>query len=513
MEQRGDREPTVGSTAAADPQSSSPRRWAALVLLATVFFMSILDGTIVYVALPPIQEDFSFSVSGVQWVMSAYLLTFGGLLLLGGRLADLLGRRRIFMTGVTLFTASSLLCGLAWAAEVLVVSRVLQGVGAAMMAPSALSLVMAMYDEGPERNKALGLWGAIGGFGGTAGLLIGGPVTHGLGWEWVFFINVPIGVTALLLSPALLPESRDEGARRKIDFAGAVTITSALVLLVYAITGAPDAGWLSTRTLGLLAASAALVAVFIVVESRSAAPLVPLRFFRSRTLAGGNLVLVAAGMSVDGMLIIVTLYAQQSLGYTALQFGLMTSAMTLMSIVGAFAGQAAVTKVGVRPVSATAMVLIGIGCLLLSWLSPGGSFFSDLFAGLVVFGAGLGAAFVSAQIAALSGVAESESGLAAGLVDTSFSIGGALGLAVLTTAAVSRTNDATAAGITYQVALTEGFRTALTVAIAFALGGLLIALTLLRRPHGDRVEASNTTSSAPAEKHPPIPSTPGENQS
>jgi MFS family permease len=315
-----------------------PHRWLALALLGTAFFMVILDGTIVYVALPSIDEALGFSAAGLQWVMSAYLLTFGGLLLLGGRSADLLGRRRMFMVGVALFAGSSLLCGLAWSDEILVAARVVQGVAAAIMAPTALSLLTTVFDEGPERNKALGIWGGIGGVGATSGLLIGGPITEGLGWEWVFFINVPVGLGVLALCPALLPESRAPVRRHVYDLAGAVTIT--------AVSEAPEVGWVGLQTLGSLAAAVALMAAFVGIEARSAAPLVPLRIFRSRTLVGGNLVLLTAGAALDGMLIIVTLYAQEVLGYSTVQFGLGVAVLTVMSVVGAVSGQALVGRIG-----------------------------------------------------------------------------------------------------------------------------------------------------------------------
>jgi MFS family permease len=340
------------------------RRWLALALLGTAFFMVILDGTIVYVALPSIDDALGFSAGGLQWVMSAYLLTFGGLLLLGGRSADLLGRRRMFMAGVALFAGSSLLCGLAWSDQVLVAARVLQGAAAAIMAPTALSLLMTVFEEGPERNKALGVWGGIGGVGATSGVLIGGPVTGGLGWEWVFFINVPVALGVLALCPALLPESRAPVRRRVYDVAGAVTVTAALVLLVYAVSAAPDVGWAGVQTIGSLAASVALIAAFFRIETRSVAPLVPLRIFRSRALVGGNLVLLTAGAVLDGMLIIVTLYAQEVLGYSTVQFGLGVAVMTVMSVVGAVSAQALVTRIGLRPVALSGTILVGAACLV-----------------------------------------------------------------------------------------------------------------------------------------------------
>jgi EmrB/QacA subfamily drug resistance transporter len=461
-----------------------PRRWLALALLGTAFFMVILDGTIVYVALPSIDEALGFSAAGLQWVMSAYLLTFGGLLLLGGRSADLLGRRRMFMVGVALFAGSSLLCGLAWSDQILVAARVAQGVAAAIMAPTALSLLMSVFDEGPERNKALGVWGGIGGVGATSGLLIGGPVTEGLGWEWVFFINVPVGLGVLALCPALLPESTRPVVRRVYDVAGAVTITSALVLLVYAVSEAPDAGWTSAQTVGSFGAAAVFIAAFLRVEAGSAAPLVPLRIFRSRALVGGNLVLLTAGAALDGMLIIVTLYAQEVLGLSTVQFGLGVAVMTVMTVVGAVSGQALVTRIGLRPVAVSGMILVGIGCLVLTQVSVDGSYFGDVFLGLLLFGAGLGATFVASQIAALSGIAEQESGLAAGLVDSSFNVGSALGIAVLSTVAVARSEDVLAGAdqsADAGFAMTEGFQTAFLVAFGIAMLGALLALVLFQR--------------------------------
>jgi EmrB/QacA subfamily drug resistance transporter len=460
------------------------RRWLALALLGTAFFMVILDGTIVYVALPSIDEALDFSASGLQWVMSAYLLTFGGLLLLGGRAADLLGRRGMFMAGVALFGASSLLCGLAWSEPILIGARVLQGIAAAILAPTALSLLTTVFEEGPERNKALGIWGGIGGVGATSGLLIGGPVTEGLGWEWVFFINVPVAIGVLALCPALLPESRAPVDRRVYDVAGAVTITAALVLLVYAVSEAPDVGWAHLQTIGSIAAAVALGAAFVRVETRSAAPLVPLRIFRSRNLVGGNLILLTAGAALDGTLIIVTLYAQEVLGYSTVEFGLGVAVLTVMSVVGAVSGQAVVTRIGLRPVALTGLVLVGAACLVLTQVSADGSYLGDIFLGLLLFGAGLGATFVASQIAGLSGVAEQESGLAAGLVDSSFNIGSALGIAALTTVAVARTEDVLAGAdqpASTAFALTEGFQAAFLVAFGVALLGAILALLLLRR--------------------------------
>ena len=471
----------------APSSAPNPRRWLALALLGTAFFMVILDSTIVYVALPVIQDDLGFSTGGIQWVVSTYLICFGSLLLLGGRTADILGRRRVFMFGVALFGVSSLICGLAWSEGALIAARVVQGAGAAVMAPTALSLLITVFPEGPDRNRALGIWGGLGGIGATAGLLIGGPVTEGLGWEWVFFINVPVVLGVLLLTRGLLPESVDEDCVRCFDLAGAVTVTAAVLLLVAAISEAPDAGWTSPRTVGFLGASIALLALFRRIEQRSPGPLVPLRIFGSRSLVGGNAVLLTAGICIEGMLLIVTLYAQEVLGYSTIQFGLMTAVMTVMSIVGAYSAQATVTRIGSRPVGAAGMLLLAVACLLLTQVSPNGNYLDDIFFGLLIFGAGLGAAFVASQIAALADVAERESGLAAGLVDSSFNIGGALGVAVLSTIAVARTE---AVGGSGPAAVTEGFQAAFLVAVGFALLGLLAALALLPGSTAGGVPAS-----------------------
>src|SRR5262245_3632686 len=379
--------PTVRPTPAS---ALDPRRWWALALLCGAFFMVILDAAIVTVALPSIQEDLAFSAQGLQWVVSAYALTFAGLLLLGGRAADLLGRRRVFMVGLALFTLASLLCGLAWSDDALIGARALQGVGAAVMTPTALSIIMTTFDEGPERNKALGIWGALGGIGATTAWLIGGPLVDGLGWEWIFFINIPVGLGALGLSPVLLRESRGATRRRSYDPVGALTITSALVLLVYAVVEAPDAGWSSAQTLVLLAGSAALLAAFALIESRHPAPLVPLRILRSRTIVGANAVMLLFGTVAFGMPFILTLYAQDVLGYSAVKFGLTSIVFPALAAVGSILGQSLVLRVGFRPVAAVGLALMGAGSLVLTQVSVGGSYFSDVFFGLLLFGPGIG---------------------------------------------------------------------------------------------------------------------------
>src|SRR5499425_1332021 len=332
-----------------------PRRWQALALLCGAFFMVLLDGTITIVALPSIGADLGFSKQDLPWVLSAYALTYGGLLLLGGRAADLLGRRRVFIAGVLVFTAASLMCGLAWSPAALLTARVVQGAGAAIMTPTALSIISTAFTEGSERNKALGIWGALGGIGATTAWLIGGPLVDGPGWRWIFFINVPVGLAALVLSPVLLRESRGSLTRRSYDPAGALTITGALVLLVYAVVKAPEAGWGDVRTILPLAGSALLLAAFALIESRHHAPLVPLSIFRSRTLAAANAVTVLIGTVAVGMPFVLTLYAQQVLGYSPVKFGVSSVVLALGATTGAIAGQAAVLKTGFRSVAAIGM--------------------------------------------------------------------------------------------------------------------------------------------------------------
>jgi EmrB/QacA subfamily drug resistance transporter len=461
-----------------------PRRWRALALLCGAFFMVVLDATIVLVALPSIQADLGFSEQGVQWVLSAYALTYGGLLLLGGRAADLLGRRRLFITGVLFFTAASLVCGLAWSPAALLAARVAQGVGAATMTPTALSIIATTFPDGSERNKALGIWGALGATGATAAWLIGGPLVDGPGWEWIFFINIPFGVAALALSPQVLRESRGTLTRRSFDPAGALTITGALVLLVFALVEAPDSGWGDAETILLFAGSALLLAAFALIESGHPAPLVPLSFLRSRTRVGANAVMLLAGALAVGMPFVLTLYAQQVLGYSAVKFGVGSVVLALAVTVGASVAQAAVLKHGFRPVAVTGMALMGAGSLLLTQVSVSGSYFGDIFLGLLVFGPGVGLAFVTATVAALAGVAEHESGLASGLSNTALQVGGALGVTITTTVAVSRSDDYLAAneGANRLLVLNEGFQSAFLALVVLAAIGLPLALLLLGRP-------------------------------
>ena len=466
------------------PAVVDPRRWQALALLCGAFFMVLLDGTITLVALPSIGASLGFARQDLQWVLSGYALTFGGLLLLGGRAADLLGRRRVFMTGVLCFAAASLVCGLAWSPAALLAARVVQGAGAAIMTPTALSIISTTFSEGSERNKALGIWGALGGVGATTAWLIGGPLVDGPGWRWIFFINIPIGLAALALSPVLLRESRATLARRSYDPAGALTITGALVLLVYAVVKAPEVGWGDARAILPLVGSALLVAAFTVIESRHRAPLVPLQIFRSRTLASADALTVLIGTVAVGMPFVLTLYAQQVLGYSALKFGASTVVLALGATAGAIAGQGAVLKAGFRPVAATGMALMGAGSLVLTQVSVHGSYFPDIFFGLLLCGLGIGLAFVTATVAALAGVAEHEAGLDSGLSNTALQIGTALGAAIVTTVAVSRSQHYLAAnkGANPLTALTAGYQSAFLACAVLAGIGLALALLLPGRP-------------------------------
>ncbi|WP_128803993.1 MULTISPECIES: MFS transporter [unclassified Streptomyces] len=456
--------------------TTDTRRWYALALLCVAGFMVILDAQIVLLALPSIADGLGLSADGAQWVMSAYLLSFGGLLLLGGRTADLLGRRRVFMTGTLLFGLSSLLCGLAWTPGVLVAARAVQGVSAAIMAPSALSLLVSTFDEGRERNKALAVWSGSGGFGATAALLIGGPLTGTLGWQWVFFLNVPVAALLLALTPLLPRESRTDARARSFDPAGALTATAALVACVYAVVEAPGAGWLSARTTGLLAASVLLAVVFVRIESRAAAPLVPLRLLRARTVSGGNLVVFLLGASAFGMSYTLSQYGQGVLGYSPLRFGLCNVVMPAGAVVGSYGGQALVTRLGARRIAAGGLALVGAGSALLAGVPVDGSFARDLLPGLLLFGPGLGACAVAGAIAALTGVREQDSGVASGINTAAFQIGGAFGVAVVTSVALTWTD-----GPDQLAALTGGYRAAFLACAALATAGLACALLLLRR--------------------------------
>jgi EmrB/QacA subfamily drug resistance transporter len=458
------------------------RRWRAFAVLAVSFFMTVADLAIVNVALPTIGRKLHMPESALQWVVTGYALTFGGFLLLGGRAADLLGRRRILMAGLALFTAASLGCGLATSEGFLIAMRFLQGLGAAMVLPAALSIVMNMFPEGAERNKALGVWGAIGASGATVGVIAGGLLTRYAGWQYIFFLNVPIGAAALLLAPRIVPESRLAAERRRYDPIGAVTVTGGLSLLVYTVSTAPQAGWATARTVTLLAASAALLIAFVVIETRVEAPLMPLRIFRSRALAGANVAGLLMGGSFFAFIFVGTLYMQQVLGYSALQTGAAWLVASLTSVALAGLSQTLVTRIGAGPVLIMGMAMIGGGVLWTTQAPVHASFWLDLAAPFVVVGAGTAFGFIPISIAGLQGVVEREAGMASGLLNTTQQLGGAIGVAIASTVAATRVKTLTADGKSANVALTGGFHWAFWVCGLVALVAVPTTAVLVRRP-------------------------------
>ncbi|WP_410615362.1 MFS transporter [Amycolatopsis sp. lyj-109] len=465
-------------------QGLDPRRWKALILLCTANFMVILDAQIVIMGLPSISADLHLSPVQAQWALSANLLTFGGLLLLGGRAADLLGRRKVFIIGTALFLLVSLLSGLAWNGEVLFVARALHGVSAALMAPTALSILTNTFPEGRERNKAFAAWSGSASIGATVGLLLGGTLIDWLGWQSIFFVNVPVALLMLVLSPVLLRESKDAGKWRTFDLAGAVVSTAALGLLVYILVEAPAKGWVSFHTIGFAAVFVVLVALTILIEKRSASPLVPLRLFRSRALVGGNLVTGIAAMLAFGMSVTISQYSLGVLHYTALEFGLSQSAMPIAAVIGAFLASALLTRVGIRPVAVTGVLLLGVGCLLLTGITPEASYWGHVFPGLVLFGFGLGGGPVALAAAALGGIAKKDAGIASGLNTAAFQVGGAIGVGIVSTVIASHMAEAA----TNPAAVMDGFTQGFVACVIFAAVGLVLALALLRKPGGGKLQ-------------------------
>jgi EmrB/QacA subfamily drug resistance transporter len=490
-----------------DQATLERRRWIALALLCVAQFVVVLDASITNVALPTIGESLSIDQDSLSWVVTAYALTFGGFLLLGGRLADLLGRRRVFIGGLILFAIASLVGGFAESEGMLIAARAVQGLGAALLSPAALSIITTTFRDGSERNKALGVWGAVAGSGGAAGVLLGGVLTEYLGWEWVLWVNVPIGVAAAALAPSLIMESRAESETRSFDVAGAVSVTAGLSILVYALIEAPDAGWGSGQTIGLLAAALALLAVFVMVELRSAAPLMPFSIFRIRTLTGANVVGILTGASLFSMFFFISLYMQNVLGYSAIKAGVSYLPLALTIIISAGLASTLVTKVGYKPILAAGMVFIGAGLVWFSQISPDGTFLGDVLGPSLLAAVGLGLAFVPQTIAAVAGVKEHLAGLASGLINTSQQVGGALGLAVLSTVAFPQINDNLAAAAGDPAAapaiLTDGYADAFLAGAALAVLGLIATLTLIRgkdsRAHmelGDGVPATGASDPA-----------------
>jgi EmrB/QacA subfamily drug resistance transporter len=472
--------------------TKSDRRWSALALIVTAQFMVILDVAIVNVALPSIKSDLNFSQTNLQWVVSAYAIMFGGALLLGGRLADLLGRRRLFMAGLALFAASSLLCGLAWSESSLIAFRAVQGLGGALLAPAALSLLMTRFAEGRDRNLALGIYGAASGSGAAVGVLLGGVLTSYLSWSWIFFINVPVGVAAIALAPLLLQESRADLAQRHFDFPGAASITAGLMLLVYAMTRATSDGWGSGSTLALLAGAAALVLAFVAIELRSPSPLLPLRIFRSRTLSAANAAMAIVGAVAFSEFFVLTLYLQDVLHYSAVMSGAAFAGFALSVVVLSNVAQVIVGRFGVRPTLTAGLLLSAISVAWLTRLPVDGHYFWNLFPAFVLGGAGMGLSFVPVTIASLTGVERSDAGVASGLINTSRQIGGAIGIAAVSAVAASSTSNyvhAHSVAATSGVALNHGFQTALYALTGLLIIGALIAVTFVRSATGPSTQA------------------------
>ncbi len=465
------------------PATTNRARWAAVVLACVAQFMVILDVSVVNVALPSIRDGLGFSATGLQWVVNAYTLTFAGFLLLGGRAADLLGRRRVFIGGLLLFSAASLVGGLANSQGMLVGARAVQGLGGAIISPASLAIITTTFTDGSQRNKALGAWGAMGGAGGAFGVLLGGVLTDLLSWQWILFINLPIGLAAVLLTPRFVAEGRARAATRNFDLAGALSVTLGLVAIVFAIVRTEVNGWGSAQTLVVLGAGLALIGIFLAIEGRFAArPLMPLRIFRSRPLSSANAIVFLLGAGMFGMWFFVSLYLQQVLGYSPLGAGLAFLPMTLTIIAGSMVASRLTQRFGVKPLLVTGMALQAAGLLLFSRVSADGSYLSDVIAPSLLVAAGLGVAFVPATIAALAGVAPEESGLASGLVNTSRQMGGALGLAILATIASARTASLPGDGSVSALhsGLTAGFQRAFEVGSLFAAAGLLVAIFALR---------------------------------
>jgi EmrB/QacA subfamily drug resistance transporter len=455
-------------------------KWFALALLCVTQFVVVLDVAIVNVALPSIQVDLGFSQDDLQWVISAYALVFGGFLLLGGRLADILGRRAVFMVGLVVFSVGSLLCGLAWSDTALIGARALQGLGAATITPAALSILTTTFSEGRERNIALGAWGAVGGFGAAAGVLMGGILTDLLSWEWIFFVNVPVGLAAFALAPFLLRESRDAHGQSH-DVPGAILVTSSLVLLVLAVTQGRQWEWLSSKTIGTFAASAVLLVAFVLWERRQREPLVPFSIFRLQTLTAANVAGFIMGTALFSMFLMLTLYMQQVLELSPIKTGVGYLAVAGTAVVFANVAAAAVNRVGVKPALILGMSLLTAGLLYFTQVSVDGSYWADLFPGFLILGVAIPFAFVPITIAALAGTKPEEAGLASGLINTAQQIGGAVGIAVLSTIAVTTTEDAVATGTAAPVALTDGFVNAFWFGAGIAFVGVLVSVFMVRR--------------------------------
>jgi len=464
-------------------QTTNP--WVVLVLICIAQFMVILDATIVNVALPSIQKDLNLSEGNLQWIVNSYTLVFGGFLLLGGRAGDLLGRKRLFLIGLVIFTGASLLDGLASSEGMLIGARALQGLGAALVSPAALSIISTTFAEGRERARALGVWAAIAIGGSAVGLVLGGFLTQYLSWPWIFFVNVPVGVVAFILSLRLIPESRDESAHRSYDVAGAVTVTGGLMSLVYAIVGAQSAGWGSAKTIGFFALAIGLLTAFVVVEMRSKAPLVRLSIFRLRSLLTANVSMFLAASGIFAMFFFNTLYLQRVLGYGPLTAGLAFLPFTAGIMISAGLASQFAPRIGVRPIAAAGMILTAAGLLLLTQLPVHGSYVANVLPAILLSSLGMGAVFMPLTLIATTGLDDDDQGLASGLFNTSQQVGGALGLAVLSTLATSKTASA---GGSPTHALVVGFHWAFGAGAIVMIAALGVMLALLRKRHVARIE-------------------------
>jgi EmrB/QacA subfamily drug resistance transporter len=464
------------------------KRWFVLALVVAAQFMVVLDIAIVNVALPSIKTDLNFSQESLQWVITAYSILFGGVLLLGGRLADVLGRRRLFVAGIVLFAVSSLLAGLSWSEGSLITFRALQGLGGALLSPAALSILTTVFREGRERNIALGVWGAASGSGGAAGVLLGGALTTYLGWSWIFFINVPVAAVIVAVTPFLLRESRADLGHRNFDFAGAATVTSSLMLLVYAMTRATEHGWSDSVTVATLAASAVLAVSFVLIELRSKAPLLPMRIFRLRTLSAANGTALLLSSAVFSQFFLLTLYMQEVLHYSAIKTGVAYIALTVSIIAFSAVAQGLTTRYGARRVLPAGLLLSAVALVMYARLPVGGHYFWDVFPAFLLSGIGLALAFVPMQIAALTGVRDSDAGVASGLINTSQQIGGAVGLAAATTIATTFTShyvdSHVGVGAFSGAALTHGFEIAFYVLAALAALGAVVAAVFIESQPG-----------------------------
>ena len=468
---------------------TSSSRGLALALLAATQFVLILDIAIVTVALPSIGADLDFATADLSWVINAYALTFGGFLLLGGRMSDLIGRRRMFMAGLIVFISASLAGALAQSALWLVIARGMQGLGAALVSPAALSLVMTLFREGAERNRALGVWGAVAGSGGAAGAILGGVLTDVFAWQAVLYVNVPVGIAAVALAPRLLPEGRDIAGIRSFDMAGAFSVTAGLALLIYAVVDAPDAGWGSTQTLGLGAVALALLAAFVAIEASATRPLLPLRTFRNDVLRSANIGALLTTAALFPMWFLLTLYTQRVLGYTPLESGLAQLPIALLIVFTAAPAQQLVTRIGPRIPFAAGLVLVAGGLFWFSQVSAGGSFLEDILGPSVLAGIGGALAFIAGTIAATTGAAEEDAGLASGLLNTSQQVGGAIGTAAIAAIATAQTTDVLATGKALPVALTEGYQTGYLVVAGVALAAAVVVAAIV--PSGRALRAGN----------------------